>query len=487
MKKRTNVIVTAMMMLSGIASAQTQNDPVIMTINGQPVLRSEFEYSYNKNNTDGVIDKKSVEEYVDLFINYKLKVLAAEDERLDTVSSIRREFETYRDQQIRPAMITDADVEAKARELYDEAQQRVDANGGLVQPLHILVMMRQDATADQQAAAKQRIDSIYSELKRSEDFEKLATKYSEDPQSARRGGSLGWVEKGYLYKEFEDVCWNLKPGETSRPFTTPAGWHIVKVLDKSLYPSYDSLRTNIVNYIEHRGLRTQIIDQKIEELAKAQNKTTEEVLAEKRTAMEAEDPSLKYLIQEYHDGLLLIDLAMREVYNKAQNDEAGLNQYFKKNKKQYKWEEPRFKGMAYRARYAEDVPAVKKAVKGLPFDKWAQTLRETFNNDSVLRIRVEKGYFKNGDNKIVDKEVFKTRDKVDDENEQKGMKKLHQDYPYTATYGKLLKSPKALEDVRGQVVNDYQEYLMDQWVAKLRKKYKVEVDKSVLATVNKHD
>ena len=69
-------LITAMLLQGGIAFAQ--NDPTIMIINGQPVSRSEFEYSYNKNNSEGVIDKKSVNEYVDLFINYKLKVQAAQ-------------------------------------------------------------------------------------------------------------------------------------------------------------------------------------------------------------------------------------------------------------------------------------------------------------------------------------------------------------------------------------------------------------------------
>ena len=74
--------------LSAVAMAQT--DPVIMTVNGQPVLRSEFEYSYNKNNSEGVIDKKTVDEYVDLFINYKLKVIAALDEKYDTLKSFKK-------------------------------------------------------------------------------------------------------------------------------------------------------------------------------------------------------------------------------------------------------------------------------------------------------------------------------------------------------------------------------------------------------------
>ena len=81
-----------------------------MTINGNPVLRSEFEYSYNKNNSEGVIDKKTIDEYVDLFINYKLKVAAALDAKLDTATSFKQEFAMYRDQQVRPTLVTDADV-----------------------------------------------------------------------------------------------------------------------------------------------------------------------------------------------------------------------------------------------------------------------------------------------------------------------------------------------------------------------------------------
>ena len=75
----------AAMLLSGGTAFAQNDDPTIMTINGQPVSRSEFEYSYNKNNSEGVIDKKSVDEYVDLFVNYKLKVLAAKEDRKSVV------------------------------------------------------------------------------------------------------------------------------------------------------------------------------------------------------------------------------------------------------------------------------------------------------------------------------------------------------------------------------------------------------------------
>ena len=75
------------MLLCGSMAFAQSDDPVIMTIAGHPVQRSEFEYSYNKNNAEGVIDKKTVDEYVDLFINYKLKVQAALDAKLDTMKS----------------------------------------------------------------------------------------------------------------------------------------------------------------------------------------------------------------------------------------------------------------------------------------------------------------------------------------------------------------------------------------------------------------
>ena len=76
-------LIFAALLLSNLAAvSQTANDPILMTVAGVNVPRSEFEYSYNKNNTDGVIDKKSVEEYVDLFINYKLKVQATQQRTL---------------------------------------------------------------------------------------------------------------------------------------------------------------------------------------------------------------------------------------------------------------------------------------------------------------------------------------------------------------------------------------------------------------------
>ena len=460
-----------------ISPAGAQSEPVIMTVNGQPVTRSEFEYSYNKNNNEGVVDKKSVEEYVDLFINYKLKVQAAVDAGMDTLSSFKKEFAGYRDQQIRPAMINDDDVEREARNIYEETRHRIDSLGGLIKPAHILITARKTASEAEQEQAKVRIDSIYNALTAGADFTQLAKTLSQDPGSAREGGELPWCQKGQLVKEFEDAAFAMKVGELSKPVQTAFGWHIIKMIDKQNFFPYDSVRTDIRRFIDSRGIRNKIIDEKLQKLAAEQNSTPEAILAEKTREMTAADPELNYLIREYHDGLLLYEISNQTVWEKASKDEGALALYFKKHKKNYKWEQPRFKGMSYNTKEEADLKNVQKTVKGVDYKKWGEVLRTTFNNDSTLRIRVKLGVFKEGDDALVDSLIYKKHDvKV----------KTLKEFPYSTVYGKLLKAPQDYTDVRTLVVADYQEQLEKQWIADLRKRYKVEVNREVLSTVNNH-
>lgn len=459
------------------AAAMAQADPTIMTINGQAVARSEFEYSYNKNNSEGVIDKKTVAEYVDLFINYKLKVAAAVDARLDTLTSFKKEFAQYRDQQIRPTMVTDSDVEKEAMAVYENTKRGIGERG-LIRPAHIFMLVPQKAEAGVQEKAKATIDSIYKALKAGADFEAMAKKHSQDPGSAAQGGLLPWIGPNQTLKEFEDKAYALKTGEMSEPFLSPAGYHIVLMKERKQLEPYDSLRSNIIRYIEQRNVRDHIVDKKLDAMVKgsAGKLTKASILEAKADSLMKGDSDLRNLIREYHDGLLLYEISNRTVWEKAAKDEEGLEKFFKKNKKKYAWSEPRFKGMAYHVKVQEDVQAVKDCVKKLAFDKWADALRKTFNSDSVLRIRVEKGLFKQGDNALVDREVFKKDTAVT----------ATKDYPIDATYGKLLKKPEDYTDVRGLVTADYQDMLEKQWVAGLREKYAVTVDEEVLKTVNKH-
>lgn len=469
-------LVTIFVLCVSNLMAQT-NDPVIMKIAGKPVTRSEFEYSYNKNNSEGVIDKKTVEEYVELFVNYKLKVQAALDERMDTLSSYKQEFRQYRDQQIRPFIINDADVEKEARNIYDNEVKRIGPEG-LVRPAHIFVRLSPNSDKATEAAKKERIDSIYKALLNGADFTELASTKSEDPGAAAQKGVIGWITKGQTYEEFEKAAYALQVGEVSEPTLSPVGWHIIKMTDRKQLEPYDTLRGNIMRFIEQRNLREAFINKKINEQVDASKgkKTAEQIMDEYAAEIEAKDAEMKHLIREYHDGLLLFEISNREVWEKGTNDEEGLKAYFKKNKKKYRWDEPRFKGMVYHVKDQKDVKAVKKCVKGLAFADWNEKLRSTFNGDSIIRIRVEKGIFKKGDNALVDSVIFKVNN-VD--------VKETKNYPIDAVYGKKLKQPKEMSDVRNQVTADYQALLEKQWVAALRKKYAVEVYPEIVATVNK--
>lgn len=469
-------MIAALLLAAGAATAQ--DDPTVMTINGQPVARSEFEYSYNKNNAEGVIDKKTVEQYVDLFVNYKLKVAAALEARLDTLTSFKQEFAQYRDQQIRPSFVTDSDVEAEARKVYDNTKLAIGPRG-LVRPAHIFLYLGQQATPEQQQQAKERIDSIYGALKAGADFADMARRLSQDRASAANGGLLPWIGPNQTLKEFEDKAYALKDGEMSEPFLSPAGYHIILMKGHKQLEPYDSLRSNILGFLEQRNVRERIARMRIDTIVAHSHGTLtrEEVLARRADSLMALDPDLKNLIREYHDGLLLYEISNRTVWDKAARDSAGLEAFFKKNKKKYAWAEPRYKGMAYHVKDEADVEAVKDCVKDLPFTEWADALRNTFNSDSVLRIRVEKGIFKRGDNALIDREVFKKDTVV----------APTKDYPIDAVYGKLLKKgPEEYTDVIGLVTADYQDMLEKKWVAGLRRKYAVEVNKEVLATVNNH-
>jgi len=461
-------------------AVHAQSDPVVMTVNGVPVTRSEFEYSYNKNNGEGVIDKKTVEEYAELFVNYKLKVAAALDEHLDTLSSFKDEFAMYRDQQVRPTIVTDAEILDEARKAYNRAKESIGAKG-LIRPAHIFFRLSTKATQHEQELVRQRADSVYRALQAGADFAALAAKVSQDPRSAAREGNLGWMQPGQTFVEFEEAAYALQPGQFSRPVLTPEGYHIILVKERKQLEPFEELKDMIVRSFEQQGLRDAIADMKVQQRIEQSGGTLtgQQVMQARADSLAAVDPEMKYLIQEYHDGLLLYEISNREVWERAEKDEAGLRAWFDAHKKDYAWQEPHYKGIAYHVKTKADVKAVKRSIKKVPFEQWAEVLRTTFNADSVIRIRVEKGIFKAGDNGTIDRLVFKLKQTTFDAE--------NADYPIEAVYGKKQKKyPDDYTDVRGQVVADYQQMLEQEWVKSLRQRYPVQINQEILKTVNRH-
>ena len=461
-----------------VCAVSAQTDPILLRINGEPVTRGEFEYNYNKNNSEGVIDKKTVKEYVELFVNYKLKVHAALDAKLDTLSSFRDEFRTYRDQQIQPLLVPDTRMEEECRKYYDRMQANLQGKE-IILPAHIFIRVKQNASKEEQEALKARIDSVYLALDNGSDFSELAKKISQDPQSAPKGGTLSWIGPNQTLKEFEDVAYSLEKGEISKPFLSTVGYHIVKLLDKKNLEPYEELKSDISRYLENKGVKHQLAAQALDSLAAKSNsvKSVEQILDEETERLCAEDSELRYLIQEYHDGLLLYEICNREIWQPATKDTVGLESFFKKNKKKYAWDKPRYNGMLYFCKNKKDVKSVRKALKKTKEEQWVSVIREKFNKDSVS-VRMEKRLFRQGENPNVDALGFKVK---------KAAPKPIEGYPYVGITGKLLKKgPEKWTQVGAQVVTDYQRYREDEFIDVLRKKYKVEINQDVLKTVKNH-
>lgn len=471
------IFLTISFVLTTLSALSQTDDPIVMRIAGMPVTRSEFEYNYNKNNTDNVIDKKDLEEYVELFINYKLKVKAAEDAKLDTAESFRDEFRTYRDQQIRPLLIPEGAEEQEMRAYYDGMKKQLNGHD-LRLPAHIFLRVPQKSSPEEQAVKKARIDSIYQALNAGADFTDLARRHSEDAQSAARGGDLTWFGPGQLVPEFEKVMYELEKGKLSAPFLSAVGYHIVWLKDTKQLETYEELKPQIKRFLESRGMAERLATQATDSIARLRGLTAEQLLDAETERLCAQDNELKYLVQEYHDGLLLYEISKTLIWDPAAKDTLALENYFKQNKKQYAWSEPHVYGMPYYARKQADVKGVQKLLKKVPEGKWTMAVRDAYNTDSITVRMEQPKLFKQGDNAFVDSLAFKVKN---------SKTRPHKDFPYAGFVGRRLKKgPQRWTDVANQVVTDYQAACDQKFVEELRKRYEVEVYPEVIATVNQH-
>lgn len=481
--KFSKIALVAVGSLFVLSAAAQDSDPVIMTINGKNIKRSEFEYSFNKNNTDGVIDKKTVKEYVPLYVDFKLKVAAAEEARYDTISSIRKELYGYREQMLMPTIVDNDFIEREARKTYDNTAARFGGQDMLTAS-HILVLMRQDADAAAQQAAKARIDSIYNVLKAvpSDElagrFAELAKECSDDKGSAVRGGSLGQFGKGMMIPDFENAAFALKAGEMSAPVLSTVGYHIIYMAERHPFEPYEYHHDNIIKFLEQRGIKEASANAYVDSLARQREVGREVIVDELYNQMIAKDADARNLAQEYYDGTLMYEISKNEVWDKAQQDEKGLEAFYKVNKKNFKWDAPRFCGLILHAKDAAAIAKAKKIAKATKNEEdWAKAIVAELNTDSVKAIRIERGIFKQGDNQNVDNLIFKDKSKA---------LKPQKDYPETDVLGKIYKKPRTYKDVRGMVTSEYQNMKEKEWVESLRAKFAVKVNDDVVETVNKH-
>lgn len=210
-----------------VVNVSAQSDPVLFTVDGQPVHASEFTYIYSKNNRDDAdFSEKSLREYLDLYTKFKLKVREAYAMRLDTVTQLKTELDGYR-KQLADSYLTDKEITDRlTREAYDRIQHDV-------QVAHIMVKTNPNAPNDT-LAAFQRIQKIYADLKAGKPWNDVARTSSDDTNTKEMGGDMGYITailpNGFY--AFETAAYNTPVGSYSAPIKTSLGYHIVKVLDK---------------------------------------------------------------------------------------------------------------------------------------------------------------------------------------------------------------------------------------------------------------
>ena len=634
-----------------LCAQNSENDPVLMKVNGKDIKKSEFEYIYKKNNQQQT-DPKSLDEYVELFKNYKLKVAEAEACGLDTTQSFRRELAGYRAQLAQPYLVDREMDDRLAKEAYDRLKENVEVShilfrinpqmtdaekekvyqkaksvlerirkgedfekmakeysedpsvkqnngylgyitgfmtvypfetaayttpvGSVSEPVltqfgyhlikvssrrpdpgerltaHIMLMFPSNATDEIKKEKEKQIKEIYQQIIQGADFATLAKEKSEDKSSAQQGGELPWISTGRIVKEYEDAAYSLQNiGDITKPVLSPYGWHIIKLLDKRDLKSFEELKPDIMRRIgrderSNKGKKSLIEKLKVEyafkmnadEKAKLEKFAQEvspvdslfldnigkdqsilfsigdkectiadfgtyienlrpreksfqgsnvaflnklidafvdnEILQYEDSRLEAKYPEFKNLMNEYRDGILLFDISNREVWEKASNDVEGLQKYFKAHKKEYKWDQPRYKGYLVQCDDKALVKTLKKRIKSLPADSVIFCINKEFNTDSIKHVKIEKGLFQKGDNEKVDILAFK-----------EGKLSVDEKFPVVFLVGKMLKKgPESYVDMKGQVTADYQNYLEKIWVQNLNRKYPVEINKDVLKTVN---
>ena len=621
----------------------------IVTIDQKPISIEEFEYYYNKNNTNDLQQKMPVQEYMQLFVNFKLKVHQAYMLQMDTAQTFKQELEGYRNQLIKPYLTDNEKIDDLVKEAYQHLLEDVDVSHILIRlnanptpadtiaaytkamtaykrvtngesfekiavefsedptvqenkgrlgfitgmvvvypfektayttpvgqvsaPIrtrfgyhiikvhdkrktqgerlvaHILKRIPEDASEKQKAAIERSIKSIYEDLAKGADFQRLAQANSDDQSSANKGGEISWVGTGKTTPEFENAVFNLQNiGDISQPVKTEFGWHIIKLLDKrdimtlqEAYPlieprvktderasiiansfieklkktyNFKSYPTNLhalqtllaqpndnileqtktynlpiytfadqvitqsdlIVFLHQQNYTKNPIDLSLLDIL-ANQVANNTIIKYENSMLEKKYPEFGLLMNEYKEGILLFNISNEMVWSKASKDIEGLTDFFEKNKKSYAWDKPRFKGAIIYCDSKQSFKTAKKIAKATPEKELSTKLKQTLNSNEKNAVKIETGLFAEQTNPVVDKLVFK-----------KGKLEKNNDYPYIFTSGNIQKHyPDSYQDIRGIVINDYQNYLDKQWIEELRSKYPIVIDTSVLNSLKSNN
>jgi peptidyl-prolyl cis-trans isomerase SurA len=206
-----------------------KKDKIVMTIGGVPVTEEEFTANYKKNNSNvlDAKDKKTPAEYLDLYVNFKLKVLEAQRLGYDTARSFLEELKGYRKELSRPYLTDVTYNEEMVKTAYHRTQYERQAS-------HLLILVAPDAQPADTLKAWNKISELRKQIIEGADFNEMALKYSEDPSAKQNKGMLGYFNAFQMVYPFEDMAYKTPVGQVSDIIRTRFGYHILKVHDERL-------------------------------------------------------------------------------------------------------------------------------------------------------------------------------------------------------------------------------------------------------------
>ncbi len=227
--KRIVLLVIILQLTSLLQAGKNPKDTTLFTYGTKKVTTREFYKGFNKNkHKDSITRPAEVDQYLELYQKFKLKVQDAYDQGLDTTESFKTELASYRKQIAKPYMTVKVVNDQLLNEAYDRIKYEVKAS-------HILVFARPDASPEDTLKAYNKLLQVRQDIESGKiTFEQAALTYSEDPSAADNQGSLGYFTAFQMIYEFENHAYNTPVGQVSKVFKTEFGYHIVKVFDKRL-------------------------------------------------------------------------------------------------------------------------------------------------------------------------------------------------------------------------------------------------------------
>ncbi len=427
--KTTRILLLLLCFLCTIRhTAAQEKREIAFTIDDVPVMRQEVMRHYMRLSTTEQ-QRIPIKEFLQRFVQYKLKVTDARRLGYDTLAVYRLQVQQLTEQHASSTQEAQ-DIRNRHAQAKREKRARRLQNTKVVTFRHLSLLMPQQTDARTFEEAGKRLTEIHRALQGGLSIEEAERKYGIVHRNIFGQSPDGSVEEVLLLPEVAGQLARLQVGAFSSPFTSPYGWHIVQRLPQAspnITPRY----------------------------------MVDKVIAG-RTSLSAEEK------QELEEGLLAYYWDRNHTQATQRTvTEKDLENYFKTNKQQYKWNVPHFKGAVIHCKDKRAAASLKKMLKKLPPERWAKALAHLAEEDSTKTAILETGLFRMGDNKTVDRLVFKL------DNVRATPKA---GYPYSFTLGKKLKKgAKSYTDVRERVEADYRASSADDTSSELERRYKVKI------------